>query len=141
MLKIKDLISVMIIGALLFGVGVWVGQSDTSIVHAQGLKAWAEDESQGGAPYRYQLVNGNTSQRNTAYALRLDRKTGRLTSGHWAQKWYGTQCLRRSLITVASGRIFQDTFFTVRRGKVDDIRNRLGSKPRGTKCTDRHRSS
>ena len=64
MSKIKDLILVMMIGTLLFGLGVWVDQSDTSVVHAQS-----------GDPYRYQLVNGTYGEQR-CYAIKLDRQTG-----------------------------------------------------------------
>ena len=76
MVKIKDLTLVMMVGALLFGVGVWVGRSDTSIVHAQGLKAWAEGESQGGTPSRYELIAHSPFGTESFYAIRLDRQTG-----------------------------------------------------------------
>ena len=67
MVKIKDLVLVMVVGALLFGVGVWVGRSDTSIVHAQS-----------GDHHRYQLAHGAYTENDKAffYAIRLDRQTG-----------------------------------------------------------------
>ena len=66
MSKTKDLILAMLFGALLFGLGMWVSQSDTVV------------QAQGGEPDRYQLAHGSYSSTDTQrfYAIKLDRQTG-----------------------------------------------------------------
>ena len=71
MSKTKDLILAMLFGAMLFGLGMWVSQSDT-VVEAQGsgmpvLKRYDPD--------RYQFGFGTYGQQSI-YAFRFDRQTG-----------------------------------------------------------------
>ena len=64
--RLRDLIVVFLCGGLLFGLGVWMGQSNEPVtVHAQ-------------APYpgdRYQIFH-NPYGNQSWYALKFDRQTG-----------------------------------------------------------------
>ncbi len=66
MYKLRDLIIVFLCGGLLFGLGVWMGQSNEPVtVHAQA-------PSPGD---RYQVVH-NPYAGDSWYALKLDLQTG-----------------------------------------------------------------
>jgi hypothetical protein len=66
MYRLKDLIVVFLCGGLLFGAGVWVGQSNAPVtVHAQ-----APDPGN-----RYQVFHNPYAQ-DSWYALKLDLQTG-----------------------------------------------------------------